>query len=128
MLLLLDTHVLLWSVFEYHRLSAAARQALANTENILYFSAVSAWEVATKVQTGKLVLFGSVHEFIEAQCLHLGLTKLPLTVDHATTVSVLPPIHRDPADRLLIAQAMVEGLTLVTADAFIRQSDVPTLW
>ena len=128
MRLLLDTQIILWSAFERTRLSRAATEALANETNTLYLSAVSAWELATKVPTGRLVLPETVPNFLNTQRRLLKLTDLPLTVAHAAAVAELPMIHRDPGDRLLVAQAMLEDLVLVTADRILQRYPVRTLW
>ena len=128
MRLLLDTHVLLWAALEPSRLSEAVRQALADVANVRLVSAVSAWEIAQKVRLGRLDLGGRVAEFLAQQADALWLTPLPLTAAHAVLLAELPLLHRDPADRLLVAQALAESVTLVTADGSIRQYDVETLW
>jgi PIN domain nuclease of toxin-antitoxin system len=126
--LLLDTHVLLWAALEPGRLSQTARLALASVANVRFVSAVSAWEISQKVGLGRLDLGCPVAEFLAAQVDALWLTPLPLTAGHAVLVSALPLLHRDPADRLLVAQARAESITLVTADGSIRQYDIETLW
>lgn len=126
--LLLDTHVLLWVAMFPDRMSAAAMAAVASPLNRLWFSAVSVWEIAYKDTIEKLVLTSPLEQFLFEQQAALDCAELPLRQRHAFVAARLPKIHRDPADRFLIAQAMVEGLTLVTADELIRQYDVPTLW
>lgn len=127
MRLLLDTHVLLWAALEPGRLSEAVRRAMAATTNVRLVSAVSVWEIAQKVRLGRLEISGSVDEFLARQLDELWLTHLPLTAAHAARLADLPLLHRDPADRLLVAQARVESATLVTVDAIMRQYDVETL-
>lgn len=128
MRLLLDTHVLLWAALEPARLSERARQALGAAANVRLLSAVSVWEIAQKVRLGRLDLGCPVAEFLAQQTDALWLAPLPLTAAHAVMVAELPLLHRDPADRLLVAQARAESATLVTADARIRQYAVATLW
>ncbi|MGH7499747.1 MAG: type II toxin-antitoxin system VapC family toxin [Gemmatimonadales bacterium] len=110
MRLLLDTHVLIWWD-EGSRLSTGARKAIDDAQEI-FVSAASAWEVAIKIQLGRLRPSRTVEEAAEES----GFTELPVTFRHAQRVATLPPHHRDPFDRLLAAQAEVEGLTLVTRD------------
>ena len=128
MRLLLDTPLLLWAALEPTRLSEAVRRALADVANVRLVSTVIAWEIAQQVRLARLDLGCSVAEFLSQQEDALWLTLLPLTVAHAVLVADLPLLHRDPADRLLVAQARAESLTLVTADDNIRQYDVKTLW
>ena len=90
----------------------------------MYVSAVTAWEIAIKSALGKIVVRGSVADAIT----DYGFVALPVTVDHADAVRALPPHHRDPFDRLLIVQAQLEGLTLVTRDAAFADYDVEVLW
>ncbi len=108
--LLLDTHVLIWWD-EGRRLSAGARRAIREAEDV-YVSAASAWEVAIKIGLGRL----KPSRTVEQAAADSGFLELPVTFRHAARVATLPPLHRDPFDRLLIAQAAEEGLTLVSRD------------
>ena len=108
--LLLDTHVLIWWD-EGQRLSAAARQAIQEAEAV-YVSAASAWEIAIKIALGRLRPSRTVHQAAADS----GFLELPITFAHAERVASLPPHHRDPFDRMLVAQAEVEELVLVTRD------------
>ncbi|GIW31741.1 MAG: twitching motility protein PilT [Meiothermus sp.] len=110
--LLLDTHVLLWAFADDPRLSAEARELITNGENLVFVSAVSAWEIAIKKALGKLSLPGD----FEAHLRYHRYTPLPVTVAHALAVETLPWHHNDPFDRLLVAQAHQERLVLLTAD------------
>ena len=94
MTMLLDTHVILWAVFESRRLSTRARQLMADPANVLLFSAVSAWEIATKVGTGRLTLHVPVTEFLDAQRTRLKLTDLPLTLVQAAGIAVVHALQR----------------------------------
>ena len=124
MRLLLDTHVLLWTVAESRRLSAAARTLIEEPDNELTFSSVSLWEVAIKAGLGR-------DDFrIDVRSLRRALfdnnyAELPMTGAHAAALSALPAIHRDPFDRMLVAQAIVEGLVLVSADPAIARYPGP---
>jgi PIN domain nuclease of toxin-antitoxin system len=122
--LLLDTHLFLWSVTDSPRLSAEARSSILAADEV-YVSAVSIWEVAMKAGLGKIQ--GDVRQLAEAIG-GSGFVELPVTALHAATVAGLPPHHRDPFDRLLVAQAMTEPLILLTADAaLLEYSDLVRL-
>ena len=124
MRLLLDTHVLLWAAGKDDRLSPAARRLLERPGNELVFSAASLWEVALKRQGGKRD-FGAEPAVLRRTLLESGYIELPITGIHAAATSALPPLHRDPFDRLLLAQAMTEGMTLVTADKVLSRYPGP---
>lgn len=120
MKLLLDSHLLLWAAAQPHRLSATAQSLLGDPQNALLFSAASLWEISIKRGLGRA-------DFrVDPRLLRRGLIdndyeELPITSEHAVVVDILPPLHKDPFDRLLIAQSIVEGLTLVTADPLVAQ-------
>ena len=122
MKLLLDTHTVLWWRGEDPQLGRIARRAIASADVVLVSSA-SAWEVAIKMALGKLRVPGPFESGVEES----GFTKLPITFAHAAAVATLPPHHTDPFDRMLIAQAIVEGCTLVTADLKFEPYNVPLL-
>ena len=121
--LLLDTHVLLWWLSDDPKLGEEARRAIAVADNIVYVSAVSLWEIAIKHGIGKLRLPESFDDTLADQ----GFLELPLKWEHARRNRDLPWLHRDPFDRMLIAQALVEDLTLVTADSEVQRYDVQCL-
>jgi len=128
MKLLLDTHTALWWINEHEKLSSKARALLRNDEHTLYISIVSLWEVAIKVSLGKLSgLNGGVKTLI-AKIEVLPVSVLPITSRHVEMVETLPFIHRGPFDRLLVAAAKVEGMTILTADENVHKYDVPTVW
>lgn len=120
MKLLLDTHLLLWAAGEPDKLSDEALRLIEAPENELFFSAASLWEIAIKSSLGR-------SDFVaDARVLRRGLldndySELPVVSEHAVAIIGLPAIHKDPFDRMLIAQAMLEGITLLTADAIIAQ-------
>jgi PIN domain nuclease of toxin-antitoxin system len=122
--LLLDTQILLWAAGEPRRLSAATRKLLNDPRNELLFSAASLWEIAIKKTLGR-------EDFrVEPRLLRRGLidngyTELPVTSQHAVNIDSLPPLHKDPFDRLLLAQALSEGITLVTGDAQLARYPGP---
>jgi PIN domain nuclease of toxin-antitoxin system len=113
MQILLDTHILLWWLADDVRLKDGARRLIADPANRIVVSAASAWEIAIKQGLGALSIDGDVEESVCGQ----GFELLPITFAHAAEVLRLPPIHRDPFDRMLIAQARVENLHLLTADS-----------
>lgn len=116
MKLLLDTHILLWAAGEPEKLSASARQLLNDPQNELLFSAASLWEITIKRSLGRED-FRVEPRLLRRGLLDNGYEELAVTSQHAVSVDGLPPLHKDPFDRLLLAQALSEGITLVTADA-----------
>jgi PIN domain nuclease of toxin-antitoxin system len=128
MKLLIDTHTALWLFNEYENLSQTAKGYLRNEENELYISIVSAWEVAIKYSLGKLPEFkGGVKRFLYA--VHDNPIEIVgVMPEHIAKVEELAYIHRDPFDRLIIATAVCEGMSIVTADENIRKYDVKCVW
>ena len=115
MRLLIDTHALIWAVEEPARLGSAARAAMQNPANDLIVSVSTAWEISIKSGLGKLRLSGPFRPWIEQTIADLGADLLSITIEHADAQASLPHHHRDPFDRLLVGQAIVEGLTIVSA-------------
>ena len=113
--ILLDTHMLLWWLTDSPRLSKKARSLIANPANTLIVSAATAWEIAIKQALGKMTMDVSLEQAVREQ----GFTMLPVTFAHAAETLTLPAIHRDPFDRMLVAQARVENLPLLTVDPHI---------
>ena len=122
--LLLDTHLILWSVSQSERLSAKARGLMANPDNTLVFSVVSLWEIAIKSSAHRAD-FRAEPGLIRRGLLSSGFEELGVTGEHAIAVADLPPIHGDPFDRMLVAQARVEGITLLTNDAAVARYHGP---
>lgn len=120
MRLLLDTHALLWSLARSERLRAETRRAIRDSSNEVFVSAASAWEMAIKAALGKL----DAPDDLEHQMRLNRFEGLPVTVRHGLAVRSLPTLHKDPFDRLLVAQGQVEGLRVVTRDPLVRQYDV----
>lgn len=118
MKLLLDTHLLLWLAATPKKLSKKARSFIENEENELFFSAASIWEIAIKQTLGRADFIVDAH-LLRRGLLDNGYSELPILSDHAVAVNGLPEIHKDPFDRMLIAQATVEGFVLLTADATV---------
>jgi PIN domain nuclease of toxin-antitoxin system len=127
MKLLLDTQVLIWYDSEPHKLSAAASVAIRDPANEALFSAASIWELAIKSRLGKLTVPRPLAELVQMQQTY-RIAELPVQSRHSLGTEALPLIHKDPFDRLLISQAIVESATLVTADPTIRSYAVATLW
>jgi len=123
MRLLLDTHAFLWWDANDSRLPAALHAVIASPRNLVFVSAATVWEIAIKRVLGKLTLGYSVEKAIEAH----GFLALPITVEEAEWAGALPPLHRDPFDRLLVAQAHLGSLVLVTVDEKILRYAVPHL-
>jgi len=123
MRLLLDTHALLWWLAGGDALSTAAREAIESPESLVYVSAASAWEMSIKRAKGRLDSPTDVVDAIAAN----GFRELPVEVAHAQSVGSLPPRHADPFDRILIAQAQLEGLTIVTRNRAFEAYEVPLL-
>jgi PIN domain nuclease of toxin-antitoxin system len=128
MRLLLDTQVFLWWNEADPRLSRRIRQLLSDSENSLYLSVASAWEMILKVQSGKLGLPAATAVYIPARLKHYGIEALPVTLEHVLAASTLPSYHRDPFDRMLVAQAQVERLPIVTHDPQVGRYAVETIW
>jgi PIN domain nuclease of toxin-antitoxin system len=126
--LLLDTCTFLWSLEGGNAISETARAALANPANSVYLSSVSAWEIAVKHALGKLPLPEPPERYVPKERLARGIEPLPLDEEAALHLVRLPMLHRDPFDRMLVCQALIGGLTLVTPDPDISRYPVRTLW
>jgi PIN domain nuclease of toxin-antitoxin system len=121
--LLLDSNAFIWAYARPTELSVATRRALGDPANDRFLSIASLWEIAIKISNGKLDLVGDLASGIE----DIVVTPLPVTLAHIERLQTLPYHHRDPFDRMLIAQAMVEGLTIVTRDRYFPAYGVPLL-
>jgi PIN domain nuclease of toxin-antitoxin system len=126
--LLLDTATFLWIIADAHRLSRAARSVLEDTDNSLYLSAVSAWEIAVKHRLGKLLLSQSPEFLIPAQRQLRGIEALDITEAAILRLQQLPDVHKDPYDRILACQAIEHEMTIVTPDAALHAYPIRTLW
>ena len=123
MKLLLDTHVILWWQRDDRRLNETARRAIS-TADVVWVSAVSAWEVSIKQALGRVRLTEPFHVLLAAD----DFTELPLSITHAAALAALPPHHPDPCDRVLVAQAQVEGATIVSHDRALAPYGVRVMW
>ncbi len=128
MRLLLDTHTLLWSLREDEKLAPAVRQLIQDSNNVLLISPASFWELAIKVSLGKLDLRIPVVELMREATTVLGAIILPIEPKHIAPLETMEFHHRDPFDRILIAQAMVEGIGLVSADKVFDAYGVSRVW
>ncbi|MEH1864049.1 MAG: type II toxin-antitoxin system VapC family toxin [Nostoc sp.] len=123
---LLDTHIFIWFVMGDPRISVSMRSQIENNDNLL--SIASVWEMAIKHSIGKLNFGLTFDEFIEQQIIRNGIELLPITIDHITVVATLPLHHRDPFDRILIAQSIVENIPLLSADKIFDLYPIRRLW
>lgn len=128
MRLLLDTHVLLWWHNEPERLTETAYDAICDLDNEIFLSVVNGWEIQIKTQLGKLTLSKPLNVILQQEQAANDFRLLPVTMDHVYTLDHFPLHHRDPFDRLLVAQAHRESLTLVTHDPKLLAYAVPLLW
>jgi|SRR6476661_2234024 len=128
MKLLVDTHAYIWWGIDPDKLSARAAEALSKPENEIYVSVASLWEMVIKLQLGKLTLPVSVQVYATRLREESLVRTLPIMESHVYAHTTLSAIHRDPFDRMLIAQSLAEGLVLVTSDGRIRDYGIPTLW
>lgn len=128
MRLLLDTHALIWWLAGDRQLPDTARDAITNVDNTVYVSAVSAWEVTTKARLGKLPNALTLAQDFTSQIEREGFASLAISVEHAERAGNLPGPHKDPFDRMLIAQAQAENLALVSNEAVFDQYGITRLW
>lgn len=123
---LLDTHTLLWTIGDSSKLSDRAREIIEG-DNDIYYSDVSLWEIAIKNSIGKLEIAGTIHD-IEDECMEQEFTKLEIRSPHFECLRRLPIHHQDPFDRLIISQAMVDNLSIISADHFFQKYAVDVIW
>lgn len=129
MKILLDTHSFLWWIANSKKISETARELISDSTNEIYLSAVSTWEIAIKEQLGKLSVPKPLPRFFSEQMRLNGFQFLPIELEHSCRVNSLPLIHRDPFDRLLIAQGITENLPILTIDKLIRSyKEIKTIW
>ena len=125
---LIDTHVFLWWNMNDPQLSDVARAFIADGSNELFFSAASAWEIAIKTSIGRLTLPETAEKYISSRLTLQHIQALPIQVSHAVRVAALENLHKDPFDRLLIAQSQLEKIPLLTADPKLAPYDVEIIW
>ncbi|HEX2687377.1 MAG TPA: type II toxin-antitoxin system VapC family toxin [Kofleriaceae bacterium] len=124
----MDTHVWLWMLAAPGRLNDSARAAIANPKNEALLSVASAWEAAIKHTLGKLPLNSPPSRLVDVSIQEFGMLVLPIALDHVLVAANLPQHHKDPFDRILVAQAQVDGSTLATADPALRQYGGALMW
>lgn len=129
MRVMVDTHTFLWALLKDPRLSARAKRILTAETDELVFSLVSLWEIAIKIKIGKLNAVGSSVAYIRDEMNAYGMELLPLRYEHILSLESLPVSeHKDPFDRLLVAQALYEGLPVLTADERFKEYEVKQIW
>jgi PIN domain nuclease of toxin-antitoxin system len=128
MRLLLDTHAFLWFVLSDPKLSTTARALIIDPNNIIYLSPASYWEIAIKIRTGKYMLPEPYDVFMPREIQQNNFRILPIDISHTSLVATLPLHHRDPFDRLLVAQALAEQMPLLSADPSLDAYNVQRLW
>jgi len=126
--ILLDTHAFLWWIRDDPRLSRRARELVTSGRNELFLSVTCVWEILTKTQTGKLRLAESAQKFVTEQLTANNIQVLPLTLDHVFRLEQLPLHHRDPFDRILIAQSLEEEFPILSADPLLKNYSATLLW
>ena len=124
----MDTHALLWWLNDDRQLSAKARKLIGLGSNVVVVSAASAWEIATKVRLGKLDMAAELAADFSNVLAQEGFESLPISVDHALRAGLLPGPHKDPFDRMLIAQAQAEGVPILSSDAVFDGYGVRRVW
>ncbi len=128
MKVLLDTHTFLWWIIDSPKLSSRIRKIISDGNNDLFLSAASGWEIAIKAQLGRIKIPDKPEIFISEQMRANAIQGLPIQISHALHVYNLPSRHRDPFDRMLVAQAQLEGLPILTDDPQIAQYPVKVIW
>ncbi len=128
MRLLIDTHCVIWYVDQHHLLSTKAHAAITDSANDLLLSAATIWEISIKVGLGKLTLTSAYRSWMNQAIADLGLAILPITVEYADVQAGLPHHHGDPFDRLIIAQALTEGIAIISGDPAFDAYGVTRLW
>ena len=128
MRVLLDTSTFLWWITDSDRLSDRVREVIGAGANEVWFSAVSSWEIVIKAGLGRVTLPGEPEQFLPKQLTANAFQVLPIHLRHTFRVATLPPIHRDPFDRLLIAQALTENLTILSSDTRLKGYPARVVW
>lgn len=128
MKVLLDTHAFIWRVTNDPQLSQTAKATIANPSNTVFFSVINGWEIIIKQGTGKLTLPEPAETYIPSRIAANQFTILPVQLSHILQVASLPDLHRDPFDRLLIAQSQVENISIISIDRYVVQYPVNVIW
>jgi PIN domain nuclease of toxin-antitoxin system len=125
---LVDTHCFLWWLTDDSRLSAPARSAMQRTDAQVFLSVASLWEIMIKVSIGKLVFPQDARRYLSRHLTKTGIQLLPIQASHTFELASMQQIHRDPFDRMLVAQSLVEAIPIITKDEVIRRYPVKTIW
>ena len=125
---ILDTHAFLWFILEDNQLSENAGAIVRSRDNEIYLSAASAWEISIKTGLGRLSIQDELEHFLIDQLSLNGILPMPISLSHAAYTSKLPQIHKDPFDRILIAQSVIEEMSLISRDGTMRKYDVEVVW
>jgi PIN domain nuclease of toxin-antitoxin system len=125
---LLDTHAFLWFVLDDKRISTQSKSIIEDSKNKIYFSAASAWEIAIKTKLARLKIKGDFDSFIIEQLSTNSFVPLSITISHSLYTKRLPQVHKDPFDRIMIAQSKLEDLPLISKDKEIRKYNVAMIW
>jgi len=125
---LVDTAVFLWSVDAPQKLNSPAIEILENRNDEIFLSPVASWEIMIKIAQGKLMLSRTASELLHLAFTNFGIQSLPITHTHSLALGDLPPVHNDPFDRMLVAQAQSENMVLMTAEAVLGKYSVQTFW
>ena len=128
MKVLLDTHTFLWWVDDSPRLSNSVKEVIANPENTIFFSVVSAWEIVIKQGIGKLALPEPAEMYIPSRLKSNRFSVLTINLSHILQIASLPSLHKDPFDRLLIAQSQIESFPILSVDQLVSQYPVSVIW
>ena len=128
MKVLIDTHVLIWWDSDPDRLSAKAREVLCGQQSVVHVSVVSLWELQIKAALGKVALSLPLRDLVREQQERNGVELVGVRAEHVFAVGSLPAHHKDPFDRMLVAQALIEGFTIVSCDPMVARYAVPVLW
>ena len=125
---LLDTHSFLWFVLDDKRISTKAKSIIKDRQNEIFFSAASAWEMAIKIKLNRIKIKGELESFISEQLVTNSFIPLSITISHSLYTERLPQFHKDPFDRMIIAQSIVENLQLISKDKDVKKYKIATVW
>ena len=128
MKVLIDTHVFLWSIASPKKLSSRARSVIESGNNQVFLSVASLWEIVIKVQVGKLSLPDHAERYLRRRIAETDIEVLPITAEHTLKLFSIPDHHRDPFDRILVAQSLEEQIAIVTADTAVTRYSVQVIW
>ena len=128
MKIVLDTHIFLWLITDNDRLSDKSKQAFINSDNELFFSIASYWEICIKISIGKLKLSKNWDKIIKDELMVNSVKLLPISTEHCFQITQLPFHHRDPFDRIIISQAIIEQMHIMTIDSYFSQYEVNIVW